>query len=53
MDVTPLQQPAGNIALLAPVPLHHLQDGYQVARQQGKVAFGSMKWELFRELDVA
>ena len=37
------------VALLAPVPLEHLIDGLSVCDQQGKVAFGSRAWEIFRE----
>lgn len=40
-----------DIALLAPVPLEHLQAGEGIASAAGFVAFGSMKWELFRKLD--
>lgn len=40
------------IALLAPVPLEHLQDGAGVCTSEGKVAFGSRAWEVFRELDA-
>ena len=40
-----------DVALLAPVPLVHLRDGVLVCREQGRVAFGSRAWELFRELD--
>jgi hypothetical protein len=36
------------VALLAPVPLEHLIDGVAVCDQQGKVAFGSRAWEIFR-----
>lgn len=39
------------IALLAPVPLVHLQDGVETCASKGKVAFGSRAWEVFRELD--
>jgi hypothetical protein len=39
------------VALLAPVPLEHLNDGSVVCEQQGKVAFGSRSWEVFRKLD--
>ncbi len=41
-----------DIALLAPVPLEHLEDGIDICRKQGKVAFGSRAWEIFRELDA-
>ena len=40
-----------NVALLAPVPLIHLTDGALVCQQEGKVAFGSRAWEVFRDLD--
>lgn len=39
-------------SLLAPVPLEHLLDATAVCRAEGKVAFGSRAWEVFRELDV-
>jgi hypothetical protein len=42
---------ASNIALLAPVPKEHLDDGSKSVVEKGKVAFGSMKWETFRDLD--
>jgi hypothetical protein len=40
-----------DIALLAPVPLVHLEDGVEVSERKGKVAFGSMAWEFFKKLD--
>lgn len=40
------------IALLAPVPLEHLEDGIDVCKKEGKVAFGSRAWEVFREVDT-
>lgn len=40
-----------DFAILAPVPVFHLKSGADVATEHGYVAFGSMKWELFRELD--
>ena len=43
---------AKNVALLAPVPLEHLMDGAPVVKTQGRVAFGSRAWEVFRELDA-
>jgi len=43
---------AAHIALLAPVPLEHLVDGQKTAESEGKVAFGSRAWEVFRELDT-
>lgn len=38
-------------AIVAPVPLEHLETGESVAQSTGFVAFGSMKWELFRDID--
>jgi hypothetical protein len=43
---------ASNVALLAPVPKEHLDDGRKTVMAKGKVAFGSMKWETFRDLDT-
>jgi hypothetical protein len=40
-----------DFAILAPVPLEHLQSGAQIAKDAGFVAFGSRKWELFRKVD--
>lgn len=40
-----------DFAILAPVPLEHLQSGVQIAKDTGFVAFGSRKWELFRKVD--
>lgn len=40
------------VALLAPVPLEHLESGKNTCASEGKVAFGSMAWEVFRRLDV-
>jgi hypothetical protein len=45
------QGKAESIALLAPVPLEHLEDGAEVCAQRGKVAFGSRAFLLFVELD--
>ena len=41
------------LALLAPVPSVFLEpdQGPEVCRRRGKVAFGSRNWELFRRLD--
>lgn len=39
-----------HFAILAPVPLEHLQSGAPIAAQTGYVAFGSAKWELFRQI---
>lgn len=40
-----------DFAILAPVPSVHLESGLSVVVEQGFVAFGSMKWQLFREAD--
>jgi len=40
-----------DFALLAPVPLEHLQSGLEVSELKGFVAFGTRKWELLRKLD--
>ena len=40
------------IALLAPFPRAHLEDGEDTCRSEGMVAFGSRAWELFQELDA-
>lgn len=40
-----------DFAILAPVPVFHLESGAKVATERGYVSFGSMKWELFREVD--
>ncbi len=42
---------AAHVALLAPVPLEHLVSGWAVARSEGKVAFGTRAWKVFRDLD--
>lgn len=41
------------IALLAPVPEEHLFDGLTTCKTEGKVAYGSRAWQVFRDLDVA
>lgn len=40
-----------DFAILAPVPLEHLQSSTDIAQKNGFVAFGSWKWELFRKID--
>ena len=40
-----------DFAILAPVPLEHLESGADIARDTGFVAFGSLKWEPFRKVD--
>jgi hypothetical protein len=42
---------AAHIALLAPVPLQHLVSGRPMCASEGRVAFGSRAWQIFRELD--
>jgi hypothetical protein len=46
-----MEDTARNVALLAPVPLEHLLDGQTISAKEGRVAFGSRAWEIFRELD--
>jgi len=41
------------LALLAPVPEEHLQDGLNVCATRGKVAFGSGKFDLFNKIDTS
>jgi hypothetical protein len=41
-----------DFAILAPVPLEHLESGSDIARSTGYVAFGSRKWELFRDVNA-
>lgn len=48
---TPMKIVSYDVALLAPVPLEHLEDGIDVCRNEGRVAFGSRAWEVFRKLD--
>ena len=40
-----------HFAMLAPVPLEHLQWGLEVSAETGLVAYGTQKWELFRQLN--
>jgi hypothetical protein len=42
---------ASNIALLAPVPLEHLISALEVLETEEKVAFGSMAFLVFHELE--
>jgi hypothetical protein len=44
---------ARHIAFLAPVPLQHLVSGRPVSAAEGRVAFGSRAWEVFRELETS
>ena len=39
------------IGLLAPVPIEHLDSGFDVCAEEGKVAFGSRAWDVFEKLD--
>lgn len=41
-----------HFAILAPVPLEHLETGAPVAEATGYVAFGTAKWELFQKIDA-
>ena len=38
-------------AILAPVPLEHLNAGLDIVAKEDFVAFGSRKFELFRAID--
>ena len=40
-----------DFAILAPVPLEHLESGQGVADETGFVAYGSRKFELFRDIE--
>jgi hypothetical protein len=40
-----------HLALLAPVPVEHLEDAIKVCERTGRVAFGSRASGVFRELD--
>lgn len=40
-----------SIALLAPVPLEHLEAGEATCQREGLVAFGSRAWDTFDKLD--
>lgn len=40
-----------DVAVLAPVPLEHLESGKGVCASKGKVAFGSRDFQFFRRLD--
>ena len=40
-----------DFAILAPVPIMHLESGAPIASSKGYVSFGSQKWELFRDVD--
>lgn len=40
-----------DFAILAPVPLEHIESGQTIAEEKGFVAFGSRKFEFFREIE--
>ena len=40
-----------HFAILAPVPLEHLESSLEVCAREGEVAFGSRKFEVFRKVD--
>jgi hypothetical protein len=42
---------ASEIALLAPVPAEHLKSALDILKKKTKVAFGSMKWDVFNTLE--
>ena len=46
------EKPLHHLAILAPVPLRHIISGEEIARTEGFVAYGTMKWELFEGLDA-
>jgi len=46
-----MREAASNVALLAPIPDVYMSEGQTMCQSQGKVAFGSRAWEVFRELD--
>ena len=47
-----MRETARNVALLAPIPDIYMSEGQALCQSQGKVAFGSRAWEVFRELDA-
>lgn len=49
-----MERCVSDLALLAPVPLVHLQDGQGVCanRRLARVAYGSRNWQLFEKLDA-
>jgi hypothetical protein len=46
-----LRRSASNIALLAPVPVEHLVSALETLKSEERVAFGSMSFLVFHELD--
>ena len=47
-----MPQAIHHFAILAPVPLEHLETGVLVSEATGFVAFGTSKWELFQKVDT-
>jgi hypothetical protein len=45
------KQVARNVALLAPVPLDILESALQTDTPDGQMAFATMDWQLFNELE--
>lgn len=41
-----------HFAILAPVPLEHLQSGLEVETREAFIAYGTRKWELFQQVDA-
>jgi hypothetical protein len=41
-----------HFAVLAPIPLEHLESGKPIAESTGYVAFGTNNWKLFQKLDT-
>lgn len=41
-----------HFAILAPVPLEHLESGLEVQSHEPFVAYGTRKWELFQQVDA-
>jgi hypothetical protein len=52
MEGSKLHATVANIALLAPVPAEHLKSALELLKTEEKVAFGSMNFLLFHELDL-
>lgn len=48
----PLMTDLHHFAVLAPVPLEHLNSGIAIAEKYGFVAYGTRKWELLRQLNA-
>lgn len=51
MHDSSVKSPTRNFSLLAPVPVIHLLSAQEVCEQEGKVAFGSREFEVFRKID--